>query len=1169
MRSRRSGAGPQARPRGSESSVSISYGNFKRTEGYSKPLEFQKWRIRALWAVLIVGILCALSVWQYLQALSILPGFIQRKIALSYQLFNTAQNHVSSDPHIDIYLRCDSKLALSDFLASIDTQTGISSPRIFLSQRKSQPKFAQIPNRVIQKHESDTFISSPAQRLSAIILDPLVSNNSESYILFLDNCETFTTPTALHILLKKLSTTADLDFVYADYLVAESKHLSNLNEYNAYEIWSRWLTMGSLDYGDDADDERQVEVPLTTSMLIKRNPKHDLRLQNVISKFLDFDRMGTVERFWVEWAACGFRGGRVGLPLLGINTDGIIEDVYSIARMKISIFHSPLSPSTPSPSSRRNVPFRARPNIRDIFQKHGWTQSFIFDMKRNHSPLVSIIIPFYNMNNESWFKTCIASVQNQSFADLEIILVNDGTDDRAALRILNSVSLWAELGLPTRNGRVPFRVLQHSQNYGLSSARNTGVLNSRGSFVLFLDADDKMADLAVEKLVLLGLQVLDRPFKRVKGHWGGVVYPGVHHFENKQELVFWDYSVDSLGRENSLTSFGLVSRHKYIEIGGNCPREKIDGYEDWDFWLRMAALGGRGVLLHEGLFWYRRHDMGNSAKIQEHLSNLKMDGAQEMRRNNPVAFGDMTLEQGKSILRQRIREGFQGSDSYKFMQCHTRIKETPQELQILAMHKKLFPSIPFQSRIPVPATTSPHILPLPFNPNTDKKAMLYIIPWMVMGGAELYDLHVIKTLRKIGWTVTLVTTRNIAHQSWLLDFQKEGVSIFHLQDLANTSEARNWVLDTLVETRGVRLVVIGRSVDGYEAIERWNQYRREKRLGFDRILFVDIIHLYTGDRREWEWRSGRAARYVDARVIVSRDLKAYMVGVVRNGDEVLGVAGDRTWRREELSREDVEKLKVIYPPLVVSLPAIEFENMAFDETPIMVFLGRFDTQKNPMLWLNIALKVLESNQLSIKPKFRMYGSGPLGNRISEFLESHPALARQIEVRGLDHSEVLVALKSSGNMLPNSVIVMTSGYEGMPISVLEGLSACIHIVGFDCGGIGEIGEVLGESRDWEDPTINESFDAFNGSSGKVKRFPLLTLVGPQKCDAIARDLKQSKTKTSVYEEIFVKEVNAVLSLQIQQGKAGIVERCRIGDRVKAQFSVDRFQEKWAELINGVV
>ncbi|HFI0107720.1 TPA: glycosyltransferase family 2 protein [Streptococcus suis] len=105
------------------------------------------------------------------------------------------------------------------------------------------------------------------------------------------------------------------------------------------------------------------------------------------------------------------------------------------------------------------------------------------------SPLISIIIPIYNVEN--YLSRCLDSVVNQTYPNLEIILVNDGTPD-------GSVAI-AE-AYQEKDKRIK---LIHQENAGLSEARNTGLSAATGDYIAFLDSDDWLELDAYEYLLQL------------------------------------------------------------------------------------------------------------------------------------------------------------------------------------------------------------------------------------------------------------------------------------------------------------------------------------------------------------------------------------------------------------------------------------------------------------------------------------------------------------------------------------------------------------------------------------------------------------------------------------------------------------------------------------------
>ncbi len=105
----------------------------------------------------------------------------------------------------------------------------------------------------------------------------------------------------------------------------------------------------------------------------------------------------------------------------------------------------------------------------------------------NNKPLVSLIIPVYNV--EAYLRECLDSVINQSYSNLEIIIVNDGSTD-------GSLSICEEYAAKDERIRV---ITQ--KNGGLSRARNTGLDSAKGLYIGFIDSDDKIHRKFVEAFI--------------------------------------------------------------------------------------------------------------------------------------------------------------------------------------------------------------------------------------------------------------------------------------------------------------------------------------------------------------------------------------------------------------------------------------------------------------------------------------------------------------------------------------------------------------------------------------------------------------------------------------------------------------------------------------------
>lgn len=156
------------------------------------------------------------------------------------------------------------------------------------------------------------------------------------------------------------------------------------------------------------------------------------------------------------------------------------------------------------------------------------------------SPLISVIVPVYK--TENYLDECILSLLNQTYDNLEIILVDDGSPDRCP-EICDS---WAE-----KNSRI--RVI-HKQNGGSSSARNMGIENAHGDYIGFVDSDDFFDTRMYEKLY----KGISRP--------GNIGISGIKYwrYENGSSAIYnmiWDTKKDILIKAKD---YGLLALKKKI-----------------------------------------------------------------------------------------------------------------------------------------------------------------------------------------------------------------------------------------------------------------------------------------------------------------------------------------------------------------------------------------------------------------------------------------------------------------------------------------------------------------------------------------------------------------------------------------------------------------------------
>ena len=201
------------------------------------------------------------------------------------------------------------------------------------------------------------------------------------------------------------------------------------------------------------------------------------------------------------------------------------------------------------------------------------------------SVLVSIIVPCYNQAH--FLKDSLQSVLDQNYEHWECIIVNDGSPDDTDL----VVKKWLQ--------KDPRFKYHQQKNKGLSAARNAGINNSTGTFILPLDADDI---LHTDFLKLTLPEMDDERIEIVSSHTD--FFTG--QTSNKVGgLKPTSGTVHNLLHVNQLVAASLYRKSSWKKAGGYDESMK-NGFEDWEFWLRILKGGYQYTVVPRSLFYYRK-----------------------------------------------------------------------------------------------------------------------------------------------------------------------------------------------------------------------------------------------------------------------------------------------------------------------------------------------------------------------------------------------------------------------------------------------------------------------------------------------------------------------------------------------------------------------------------
>ncbi|WPR71609.1 glycosyltransferase family A protein [Flavobacterium sp. NG2] len=218
------------------------------------------------------------------------------------------------------------------------------------------------------------------------------------------------------------------------------------------------------------------------------------------------------------------------------------------------------------------------------------------------SSLVSVIIPCYN--HAEFLPEALQSILNQSYMHWECLIVNDGSPDHTEIVAQEWLS---------KDSR--FRYLK-KENGGLSSARNYGIKEAKGEYILTLDADDKYEYNFIEK----GIGILfGRRDIGLVSSWG-VRFIGDSKLT---EFKPTGKSIDDFLFRNAAIGTSLFRRECWEQVSGYDENMKY-GYEDWEFYIRICLLGWKVHIIEEPLFFYRQHETSmRTTAVKNHDKDIK------------------------------------------------------------------------------------------------------------------------------------------------------------------------------------------------------------------------------------------------------------------------------------------------------------------------------------------------------------------------------------------------------------------------------------------------------------------------------------------------------------------------------------------------------------------
>ena len=432
---------------------------------------------------------------------------------------------------------------------------------------------------------------------------------------------------------------------------------------------------------------------------------------------------------------------------------------------------------------------------------------------RQGRPLVSVVVVCFNYGR--YVDEAISSVLAQTASDLcELIVVDGGSDDPETVARMRRLAAEP----PPRTTLL----LRTNGRHLVGDNRNYGIEHARGRYVACLDADDLLDPRYLE----VALYLLER-------HGYDVVSTTIQCFGLRDDFFDLKLCPDlgDLMHANHLTTVAVFRREFWERAGGfhDVGLGASYVFEDWKFWLRIAALGARMTNIQAPLFRYRTHSSGSLSRQADLVRELPAHRTAVTAFNEDVLTPEAIAE---SVRRRDLEIKVEGA--------FVNLKEVD--------HK---------------------------HPPT----ILLALPFMLIGGAERLLSSVAKHLAVAGYRIVAVTTADVDPElgdssPW---FEEATFEIYHLRRLLRREYWEDF-LDYVVEVKRVDVVFVAGSEFVYH-------YLPELRERHPNVRVVDLLFNTQG-------HVGNNRRYreqIDLHLCESAEVRDWLVSHGQNEASVLVV----------------------------------------------------------------------------------------------------------------------------------------------------------------------------------------------------------------------------------------------------------------------------------------
>jgi glycosyltransferase involved in cell wall biosynthesis len=258
------------------------------------------------------------------------------------------------------------------------------------------------------------------------------------------------------------------------------------------------------------------------------------------------------------------------------------------------------------------------------------------DVSLIESPTISVVMPVYNAQQD--LHEAIESVLDQSFADFELLIIDDGSTDES-VQIIRSFE----------DSRI--RLISQPRNLGLVAALNKGLSEARGQFIARMDGDD----ICLPDRFVLQLQIMqDQQLDICGSHWAQIDESG-HQLSTLYAPRLADEVIATLATTVPYAHGSVMIKKSFLD---DHDLHYTPGFaEDYQLWIRLLECGAKFGIADKILYLHRTHQKSiTQTKYREQAQAAKFLRRSFVSNNIPVCRNALSnLRDGYSQLTQRLR----------------------------------------------------------------------------------------------------------------------------------------------------------------------------------------------------------------------------------------------------------------------------------------------------------------------------------------------------------------------------------------------------------------------------------------------------------------------------------------------------------------------------------